>query len=80
MFQYWWSWTKYALLVVFFTTVFGCLYAILGVEVLFTMNYPDYYIEEHGKSVDWLDPSGTCPTAHLVLFFKVAFAAFCGTS
>ena len=79
MFQYWWSWTKYSLLVVFATTILGCLYAVLGIQLLFSINFPDYYIETHGKEISILHPAYACPTAYMGTFFRAAFALLCGT-
>ncbi len=79
MFQYWWSWTKYSLLVVFATTVLGCFYAILGVQLLFSINFPDYYIEAHGADISILYPHYRCPTAYMGTFFRVSFLLLCGT-
>ena len=47
-YQLWWGYSKFTLILTFFTTLAAVVNAILGVLVFFSIKYPDYYMLEYG--------------------------------
>ena len=74
LYTVWWEKAKYCVFVCFFTTIVAMIYAILAVQVLFNIKYPDYFINETGK-YDLYELSS--PTAHMQAFFYVCFGLGC---
>jgi len=74
LYSVWWDKAKYGVFLCFFSTGSACIYAILSVQVLMNIKYPDYYIHETGKyNLSAVDS----PTSHLNLFFYMSFGLFC---
>lgn len=74
LYTVWWEKAKYCVFVCFFTTIVAMIYAILAVQVLFNIKYPDYFINETGK-YDLYELSS--PTAHMQAFFYLCFGMGC---
>lgn len=59
-FEKWWGWSSYAVMILMCLTIFGCLYIVLSVNVLFAIKYPDYHLEQYGT----MTKDFNCPTGY----------------
>lgn len=76
-FDAWWKFSKYAMLLVIFTTCGACIYGVLAVLMLYLIKYPDYYIAENGD-VSYSFASNLSPTGRIVMIFFYFFLACAG--
>lgn len=74
LFDCWWSYSKWAIMLCVFCTGAGCIYSILACGVLYLIKYPDYYLERTGAGKS-TEP--TCPTGQQNAFFGTLFGVVC---
>ena len=71
LFNAWWGYSKWAIMLCVFCTGAGCMYSVLSCGILFLIKYPDAYILARGTS-DATAPD--CPTGQQNSFFATLFS------